>query len=181
VAYLIGHVVKIGLDKLGIAKQVRRAKLAGTVGHTDVPALLGEVSKWFVFLIFLTEAMQVLNLGVLSSLLDSFVRWLPNLLVAVLIFFAGVAFVHFLDSKIKEHSSMKGIRFIASIVKIVTFFLVILIGLKQIGVDITILQNSFLILVGALGLGIALALGIGLGLGLKDEAKGLVKDLKRQF
>ncbi len=181
VAYLIGYLIKLGLERLGLAKHVKKAKLSRSVGHTNIPALVGEVSKWFVFLVFLTEAVSVLNLGVLSTLLDSFVRWLPNLLFAVLIFFAGVGFVHYLDAKIKEHTRMKGMKFIAAVVKIIIFFLIIIIGLRQIGVDVGILQNSFLVLLGALGLGVALALGIGLGLGLKDEARGLVRQLKKHL
>lgn len=181
VAYLIGHLVSLGLDKLGLTARLKKANLMKVAGHTNVPALTGEIVKWFVFVIFLTEAVSVLNLGALSSLLDSFVRWLPNVLVAVVVFFAGVAFVHYLDAKIREHTSMKGMRVISAIVKIIVYFLVIVIGLKQIGVNVDVLQNAFLILVAALGLGVALALGIGLGLGLRGEAEGLLKEAKKHL
>lgn len=181
VAYLLGYLVRVGLEKLGISQQVRKAQLSKEVGHTNIPALVGEVTKWFVFIIFLSQAVEVLQLGVLSDLLMSFMLWLPNLLVAVLVFFAGVAFVHLLDAKLKEHTTMKGMKFIAAVLKVVIFFLVVVLGLRQIGVDVSILQNSFLILLGALGLGIALALGIGLGLGLKDEARGLFKEMKKHL
>ena len=56
--------------------------------------------------------------------------------------------------------------------------MVIVVSLSQIGVDVSIIENSFLILVGALGLGVAIALGIGLGKNLNINGKNIVKGLE---
>jgi hypothetical protein len=181
ISYLLGHIVKVILDKLGLNKHVRGSTLTKTVGHTNVPSLVGEITKWFVFLLFLQVGVEVLNLSTLSSWLASFVGWLPNLLVAIIIFFAGVALAHYVDIKIREHSVMKGIGFVSGMLKLVIMVLVLLVGLKQIGIAVDVLENSFLILLAAIGLGFALAVGIGLGLGLRKEAEDIVKRAKRHF
>jgi len=181
IAYLIGHIVKVILEKLGLNKHVRDSALTKTVGHTNVPSLTGEIVRWFIFLIFLQVAVDILQLGTLSAWLDTFVRWLPNLLVAVIIFFAGLALAHYVDLKIREHSVMKGIGVVSGILKIVIMILVLLVGLKQIGVAIDVLENSFLIILAAIGLGFALAVGIGLGLGLRKEAEDVVKRVKKHL
>jgi hypothetical protein len=181
VAYLFGYVVRVLLDKIGLNKHIREAALTKSVGHTNVPSLLGEITKWFIFLIFLQVAVSILNLSTLSAWLDTFVRWLPNLFVAVIIFFAGIALAHYVDLKIKEHSAMKGMNTVSAILKIVIIILVVLVGLKQIGVSVGLLENSFLIVLGAVGLGFALAVGIGLGLGLRREAEDVVKKFKRNL
>ncbi len=180
VAYFIGYLVRHGMDKL-VGKQFREASLNKEIGHTNVPSLFGELIKWFVFIIFLEVAVDILNLNTFSSLLQTFVRWLPNVLFAIIVFFTGVALAHYIDIKIREHTRMRGMLMMSGILKTVILFLVVLIGLKQIGVNVDVLQNSFLILVAAIGLGVALALGIGLGLGLKDEAEGIVKRLKKNI
>jgi len=181
VAYLFGYVVRVLLDKIGLNKHIREAALTKSVGHTNVPSLLGEITKWFIFLIFLQVAVSILNLSTLSAWLDTFVRWLPNLFVAVIIFFAGIALAHYVDLKIKEHSAMKGMNTVSAILKIVIIILVVLVGLKKIGVSVGLLENSFLIVLGAVGLGFALAVGIGLGLGLRREAEDVVKKFKRNL
>ena len=181
VAYLIGHIVKVGLEKIGIGRYLRKAELSRTIGHTDVSGITGEVIKWFVFIIFLQVAVDILNLGGLSNILSTFVLWLPNVLVAVVIFFAGLALAHYIELKMKEHSKMKGVNVFSAIIKIVILFLVIVIGLKQIGIDVGILENSFLLIVAAIALGIALALGIGLGLGMRKQAEGIVQELRRSI
>lgn len=181
VAYLVGHVVRAGLEKVGLERKLKQAQLSRTIGHTHLSALIGELLKWFVFILFLQVAVETLNLGGLSALLDSFVRWLPNLLFAVIIFFAGLALAHYIDIKINEYSKMKGIRVLSTVIKVVVIFLVLIIGLEQIGIDVSVLKYGFLVLLGALGLGIALALGVGLGLGLRSSAENFVKDIRKEF
>lgn len=180
VAYLLGYVTRWILDKI-ISRPLRQAEVSKAIGHTNVASLIGELVKWFVFIVFLNVAVDILNLNVLSDLLASFVRWLPNVLIAVIIFFAGVALAHYVDLKIKEHTRMRGMITLSGVLKVVIVFLAVIIGLEQIGVDVGILQNSFLIILGSIGLGLALALGIGLGLGLRNEAEDIVKKMRKNF
>ena len=181
IAYLIGYIVRVGLERLGTEKYLKKTEFTKMYGKTHVCPLAGELIKWFVFIIFLQVAAEVLNLGGLSSLLDTFVRWLPHALVAVVVFFLGIALAHYLEIKIKAHSKMKGIHIAASVVKIVVLVIVVLIALRELGVNVSVLEYGFLLLLGALGLGVALALGIGLGLGLKKFAEDIIKDLRNNF
>jgi hypothetical protein len=181
IAFLIGYVLRTILEKLGLNKHIKGSVMSKTVGHTNIPSLVGEITKWFVFLIFLQVAVDVLKLAALSTWLGVFVAWLPNIIVAIIIFFSGVALAHYVDLKIKEHTNMKGMLFISGVLKLVVMVLVLLVGLKQIGIRVELLENSFLIILGSLGLGLALALGIGLGLGLRKEAEDVVKKLKKSF
>lgn len=181
IGWAVGHFIKWLLTKAGLDEVVKKAGLTREVGHTHVPNLLGELVKWFVFVIFLQVAVSVMNLSVLSLLLDDFVRWLPNVLFAVIIFFAGVALAHFIDLKIREHTRMRGMLVAGGILKIVVLYIVLVIGLGQVGIDVGILENAFLILLGALGLGLAVALGIGLGLGLKKHSEEWLGRWKKHF
>ncbi len=181
VGWGIGKFFSWLLEKVGLDNLVRKNGLVKEFGHTHLPNLIGELLKWFVFIIFLQMAVDVLNLSTLSSLLDDFVRWLPQVLIAVIIFFAGVALAHYVHFKIKQHTKMRGMIIVGGLLKIVILYFALVIGLSQIGVNVSILENSFLILLGALGLGFALALGISLGLGLKDHAGEFVDDIKKNF
>jgi len=55
------------------------------------------------------------------------------------------------------------------------------IALEQIGINVSILSNMFLILLGGLALGAAIAIGLSFGLGMqKDSGKALEK-MKKWF
>src|SRR3989344_3157039 len=181
IAYGVGHFFRWLLEKAGVNRYMKEAMFSKEFGHTNLPSLVGEIVKWFVFLVFLQVAVSVLNLDVLSEVLDAFVKWVPNLIVAIIIFVVGVALAHYVDRQVRMHTQMRGILVMTGILKTVILFLVLLIGLKQVGVQVGLLENSFMILLGALGLGFALAFGIGLGLGLRDEAEGWVAKWKKKF
>ena len=181
VASILGHALRVLLEKTKMDLALRKAKLTKAVGHTNVPSLLGELLKWFVIIIFLEQAVSLVNLGSLSALLNAFVLWLPQLLIAVIVFLLGLAGAHFAEFKVLEHTNLKGMRASAKVLKWVIVIVVSLVSLRQIGVDVGVLENTFLVVIAALGAGVALALGIGLGLGLKKEAENVIRDVKKNL
>ncbi|MEK6934364.1 MAG: hypothetical protein AABW46_00640 [Nanoarchaeota archaeon] len=181
VAAILGHALRILLDKFRLDEALRRAKLTKAVGHTDVPALLGELLKWWIIIIALQVAVSLLNLGSLSDILGEFVFWLPKLLVAVVIMLLGLAAAHYVEIKIGEHTKMKGMRLTATILKWIIIILVTIQALGLIGLDVGLFENLVLYVIIAFAAGIALALGIALGLGLRKEAENVIRDVKKNL
>ena len=181
VAVILGHAVRVILDKTKLDSALRKAKLTKAIGHTDVPALLGELVQWWILIIFLQASVEILELGSLTVLLGQFVSWLPKLLVAVIIMLLGLASAHYVEAKIQEHTKMKGMKMSALVVKWIIVVLVSLVALDLIGLDVGLLNNAVLIIIGALGVGIALALGISMGLALRKDADGFIKDVRKNL
>lgn len=175
IAVIIGHAIKVLLEKIGLDRRLAEAKLSKVIGHMKLSSLLGEIVKWYIFVIFLSAAADVLRLGALSVLLSKFVSWLPDVIAAIIVIVFGLYIAHFVAMKIEEHSKVKGITTVSSIVKILITFIFAIIALEQIGIDVSILRNTFLIIVG----GIALAIGLSFGLGTKAEAANALKQLKK--
>jgi len=178
VAFLLGHGLKLLLEKLGLNRWLYQSTVSKAIGHTNVAAFLGEILKWYVFIIFLQVAVDLLQLGTLSNLLNTFVMWLPNVIAAIIILFAGVALAHYIEMRMKAHTKMRGMNLTAVLAKLVIVFLVAIVALKQIGIDVSILENTFLILIAALGLGIAVAIGIGFGGSMKGPSQKILRNLK---
>jgi len=181
VAVILGHALRVVLEKLRVDDYVRKTRLTKTIGHTHVPAVAGEIFKWYIIILFLQQAVSLVNLGTLSTLLGQFVAWLPSVIVAVIIVLFGIAVANYVYYKTWEHSKQKGVKASAGILKAVIIFMVLLMALRQIGVDVGILEHTFLLIVGALAIGIALALGIGLGLGLRKESESIIKEIRKNF
>lgn len=178
VAFLLGHGLKLLLEKLGLNRWLYQSAVSKAIGHTNVSAFLGEILKWYVFIIFLQVAVDLLQLGTLSNLLNTFVMWLPNVIAAIIILFAGVALAHYIEMRMKAHTKMRGMNLTAVLAKLVIVFLVAIVALKQIGIDVSILENTFLIIIAALGLGIAIAIGIGFGGSMKGTSQKVLRSLK---
>ncbi|MEK6974633.1 MAG: hypothetical protein AABW41_05355 [Nanoarchaeota archaeon] len=180
IALVIGHVVKLILEKIGLDARLKKSKMVGSIGHTHWSNVFGEITKWYIFIIFLQVAVDILAVGTLTSLLDRLVRWLPNAIAAILVFLVGITIAHVVDMKITEHTQMKGMKMVGSLLKVVIMLLATVIGLKQLGLEISLVENLILIVIASLAVGMALALGISLGLGMKNDAARWLMDFKRK-
>jgi len=175
IAFIIGHAVKLVLQKFGLDKRLAKAKISKAIGYTHMSSVLGEITKWYIFVIFIQAAVDVLNLGTLSILLNEFAMWLPNLIAAVIIVLFGLILSHYVVMKLEEHSKVRGIRTLGKGLKAVMIFIIAMIALEQIGIDISILKNGFLLLIA----GVALAIGLAFGYGARKQAGDAIKKIKR--
>ena len=165
----------------GLKNFFLKLKLPKAIGKIKASDALGTLIKWYIFIVFLQAAVDVMDLGTITLLLTQLVLWLPQLILAVLAVLLGLFMAHYLAGILEEHSDMKGMKMASSFFKILIIFIAVVIALEQIGLDVSILENAFLILLGSLGLGFALAIGLSFGLGAKDEAKDFVTKLRKNF
>ncbi len=179
VAYILGHALRVILWKVGIDKQIEKAKLSKTMGHLRLSAIFGEITKWYVFVIFLQSAIEIVNLGTLSILLQEFVLWIPKVIASALVIIFGLYMAHFIRLKLKEHTDIQGGKTLIGILNAVIIFIVVIIALEQVGINVAILRYTFLILLGSIALGAALAIGLSFGLGTQKNANRALAKIKK--
>ena len=66
-------------------------------------------------------------------------------------------------------------------IRIVIVFFIAVIALNQIGLDLALAENTFLILFGAISLALAIAIGLAFGFAFRDEAKLWLKKVKKKI
>ena len=180
VSFVLGYVTEKILKNIRLDDRIRKWGLGNALGGVTVSTILITVVKWYVFILFLQGAVGALsNEWVLSGLLVKLANWLPNVVVAFLVVIVGLIAIHYVGNRMLK-AKLWGIKLLTAIVRGVIFFMVAVIALTQAGLNVSILENTFLLIIGGVAVGIALALGIGLGLGLKKEAEDLLKDLMKK-
>lgn len=180
-ALVVGHALRIVLEKAGLDKALEKVNLPKAIGRLKASSIFGIITKWYIFLVFMQSAVDAMNLGALSLLLTQLVLWLPQLIIAVLAVFAGLFIAHYVSHIIELHSEMKGARLASKFFNGLIIFLAVVIALEQIGLEVAIVENAFLILLGSAGLGFALAIGLSFGLGAKEEARDIIVKLKKKL
>ena len=185
VILIIGWLIS-GLLASGVAALLRairfndlaqRSGLAGFVQsmglRTDPSGLLADIVKWFVRLIVLVVAFDALGLPAVSAVLQQFLLWIPNLVVAVVILvIAGLA-ANALSNLIRGATAQAGFDnpdLLANIARIAVWAFGIVVAVNQIGVAETLVNTLFMAFVGAL----ALATGLAFGLGGRETAGRIV-------
>ena len=180
VSLVLGYVTEKIFKNVKLDDKIRKWGLGNALGGVTVSTILTAVVKWYVFILFLQGAVSALSdQWVLSSLLVKLANWLPNVVVAFLVVIVGLIAIHYVGNRMLK-AKLWGIKLLTAIVRGVILFMVAVIALTQAGLNVSILENTFLLIIGGVAVGIALALGIGLGLGLKKEAEDLLKDLMKK-
>ena len=181
IAYIIGHALKIILVKVNLDKKIEQAKISKSIGYIRLSSFLGELVKWYIFVIFLQASVDLLNLGTLSDTLSKFVLWVPNLIAAIVIIILGLLLAQFVRVKIEDHAKTSMAKTAANILMIVIAAIAIIMSLDQIGIQVDILENLLLVVIGAVAVGVALAIGLSFGLGNKKEANEMLKGIRKQL
>lgn len=181
IALIVGKLIKIMIEKLSVDKAFKEIELPKSLKKLKVSSVIGGLTKWYIFIIFFQAAVDTINLGTLSIFLDRIVIWLPNLIIAALIIFIGLFLAHYISHLIKEEAGTRETKLVTSIVKIVIIFIALMVGLEQIGIQVNLLQQTFLILLASFGFGMALAFGLIFGLGMKKDADKIWEKIKKSL
>jgi len=184
----------IGLISASIIKQFlltvfRFLKLENLMEKTKLLAknevkiweeVLTEILKWTVVVLFLIPTLEVWGLSRATAVLNQFLFYLPNVIVAVVIAFIGLLASNLVADlvrhSIKTIGSTSG-NAIAVSAKGAIIFFTVLIVLNQLGVAQDLIRILFTGIIAML----AIAGGLAFGLGGKDLAKEMLEELRRKI
>ena len=163
----IGRALVVRLIK-GLNRIRSRFKIAGTDALPDIAqplaVVISKVVFWVIILIFLALSLDVLGLSMFAGWLSRLVNHLPNILSGALIIWAGIVF----SGLVGQAVSTAAVNFsdaqrsaLARIAQLFTLTLLILMGVDQIGVDITIVVTILSVAIGAALGGLAIAFSLG--------------------
>lgn len=146
---------------------------------TDSAGVIASVTKWFVRLIALVVAFDMLGLPAVSQVLRELLLWLPNLVVALVVLVIGGLAATALSNLVRGATAQAGlsnVNTLATIAKVAVWAFAIIVAVNQLGIA-TVLINTLLIgIVGAL----ALATGLAFGLGGREKAAQLLGRVGRR-
>ncbi len=196
VVFIIGYLISVGIGRLitEILKSVKFNKLFEKEGwrkalqraNVDVnpSEFIGAIFKWVFVIVSLLIAVDILKLTSFAGFLTQVLFYLPNVIVAVLVFVVAIIISDIVEKVVRatvERLKVGSGYIAASIVKwaiwVFTFFL-ILDQLLPSSLLVKTLYSSIVYgIVGALALGV----GLAIGLGGKDTAGKLIADMYKKI
>jgi hypothetical protein len=170
IGYVVARVVKalaaklllkVGLDRMLSESEGGRfadRMLPGASASRGIARLL----FWFVFAFFIVAAIGALLLDALDDFMNSVLRYLPNVIVAILIFVvaAGVAGVAGTAASRGLGDRPAG-RIVGAVVPALVMVIALFMILDQLQIAAHIVSIAFAATMFALALGLALAFGLG--------------------
>lgn len=182
IVFFIGWAIAVGVGRLiekiliilrindlfdrlkGLKDAVARAGL-----ELNIAKLVGEIVKWFLILVTLLAATDILGLQEVSQFLSAVLLYIPNVVVAALILIIAVVLANFVYRTVVASVDAAGFSSgaaVAAVCKWAIIIFALLAALLQLNVAASLIQTMLT----ALFAMIALAGGLAFGLGGKDVA-----------
>jgi len=161
------------LDLDGRSARLGMVATLGRAGIRRAPSeLIGRLVFWVIFAIGLLMAIEALEVPAAVGLAPVVIRFLPNLLIAVLVMIIGWLLANFLAEALLifiVNSQLTGGRMMAGALRWLVLLFAASVALTQLGIAREMVLLVFGILFGGTVLGLALAFGLG-GRRLAEQA-----------
>lgn len=179
---IIGGVVARFLDRIGVDDALRKTSVGQAIekSGTNVVEFFDLIVRWFIYLIAILAAANVLQLEFLTVLLASIVAYLPNIAAFLIILIAGFILIDFFADFLigwGETQKVEFIRPITMLLRVFFYFVVVMLALTQLLLDLTIIYIFITPIAWGIGIGVGAAIAIIVGLGLKDRAPEIMDSL----
>jgi len=191
IGWLVGKIIKQIVIKVlqstRVDQWIDEQNLAAAIGGKEVSALAGSLVKWYIIVLFLAEAANIIQLEALKKFLEALVYYVPGALAGMVVFVGGLLLGRYAKNAIEltQHKMKRSAAVLAE--GIIVLFsgilaLTLLLGDKG-PVTMDTLYNFLNMFIGpfinAFAWVAAIVLGISIVLGFKSEILKLGQEIKK--
>ena len=185
IAAAVGKLIAKVIKALRVDKALQGLGAEGPISQAgfklDAGSFIGALIKWFLFIVFVVAAMDVLRLTQVNVFLREVVLgYLPNVIVAALILIIAAALADLAKRVIAgsaKAAKVSSAGLLGGIAKWAIWIFALLAALYQLGVTPALIQTIFTGFIAML----AIAAGLAFGLGGKEAASRYIEKLRQDI
>jgi len=186
VGRVLGSVISKVLDKIGVDDALRKTSFGQAIEEsgTQIVHLFDLIVRWFIYLIAILAAVDVLQFSFLSNLFQDFILYLPRIVMFLIILVAGFILVDYFADIILKWGKTREIEFFSVIVllmRVFFYFVILILALSQLLIDLTIIYTFLVPIAWGVGIGVGVGIAAFLAYGLKDRAPEMMDNLMNRF
>jgi Mechanosensitive ion channel, conserved TM helix len=183
---LIGYIIGRGvgwaiskiLEKMNFENTISKTGIGQAVSRSgwSMSRIISTAARWFIYIFFITAAVNALQFTQLSEALQSIWLWIPNLIAFIIIIIIGSIIADFVGNWAQRELPARGVpggKIIGLGAKGILYAIVFVTAITQLQIGAGILN----MVIAALVWGIAAAIAIGVGVGLAYALKDLLPSL----
>ncbi|MEK7082015.1 MAG: hypothetical protein AAB537_00445 [Patescibacteria group bacterium] len=189
VGWIVGAVLRQAIAHLfrilrvdSVLKQAKVEQVVNKAGFTlNSGRFIGGLVEWFVIVVFLVAAFDVMGLNQVNAFLQQVVLlYLPQVIVASIILLVAAVIAEAMQKVIVGSAKAAGVKFAhlaGTITRWAIWGFAVLAALFQLGIAAAFIQTLFTGVVVAL----ALALGLAFGLGGQEAAARYIEKIRQEI
>lgn len=178
VSKLVSRILKTALEKSGfdrLGDKLNKIDVIARFGELKLSLIVSKVLQYFIMLVFITASTETLGMQVLTDMVASLVNLIPKLIASAILLFAGLMIADTLkNTVINLCNSFKidSAKLLGNIVFFFFFVIALIASLKQAGIETSLLESSFNLIIG----GVVLAFAIGYGFASRDVLTNILSN-----
>jgi len=183
VAVSLGKVIEQVIKSLKVDAILEQVEFHKVLDRADIKlnsgAFIGGLVRWFLIIVFLLAALNILGLNEVSGFLRDVLGYIPRVVVAALILVIAALVANTVERTARasvESAGMKG-SFVGVVARWAIWIFALITALYQLGVAPALLQT---VVMGLIAM-IAIAGGLAFGLGGKDMAGDILNRMRREI
>lgn len=182
IGYLVGLLAKAVIVRIfnlvGIDEWFEEQNLLAAIGNKNFSEIAGSIAKWYLFFVFIKQAVEIVNLVTLNDVLGFWIQYALLAIVAVGVIIGGLIIARFARNAIEAtgHSLR---RVVGLGLELMIAYIAFVMGISIVGLPTYLLESAFIIAFFGMIFALSLMIGLGFGLALKDEAKTVIKELNK--
>jgi uncharacterized membrane-anchored protein YitT (DUF2179 family) len=162
------------VDKLGVDKALEKVDTGDWMQKSgwSISKSFNVVVRWFIYIIAIMAAVDVLRIEFLSSIMQQIALFFPRLIAAAIVLIVGLLLIAFAMRWIEEALETNEIplaTMLAPVLEAIMVIIVMVLAMDQLLIDTTIIYTFIIPLAWGLAIGIGVAIGIAVGWGGRDS------------
>ncbi|MGF2614402.1 hypothetical protein FZC84_14435 [Rossellomorea vietnamensis] len=142
-----------------------------------ITRILGYVVHFVIALLFIVEALQIVELEFLVTLATGVFAYIPSVIAAIVILAVGLYLGNITKKVLVSILNGSGKNVLATIAKYAIIIMAFFMALDQLGIAQSIVNSAFILVLG----GLALAFGLSFGLGGREFASNYLSKMENNL
>ncbi len=180
VGRVIGWVVKKVAQKMNIDRYWSRTGIGESVTRAgwNLTRIISVAARWFVYLFFISAAVNVLEFTQLSQAINDVWLWIPNVVAFIIILVIGALIADFVGRWMQRELPTRGVvggKAIALVATGILYAIVLVVATTQLQIGEAILNSVISALIWGMAAAIAIGVGVGLAYGLREAFPAMIR------
>jgi hypothetical protein len=180
VGRIIGWVVKKVAEKMNLDRYWSRTGIGESVSRAgwNLTRIISVAARWFVYLFFISAAVNVLEFTQLSQAINDVWLWIPNVVAFIIILVIGALIADFVGRWMQRELPARGVvggKAIGLVATGILYAVVLVVATTQLQIGEAILNSVISALIWGLAAAIAIGVGVGLAYGLREAFPAMIR------
>jgi len=180
VGRVIGWVVKKVAEKMNLDRYWSRTGIGESVSRAgwNLTRIISVAARWFVYLFFISAAVNVLEFAQLSQAINDVWLWIPNVVAFIIILVIGALIADFVGRWMQHELPARGVvggKTIALVATGILYAIVLVVATTQLQIGEAVLNSVISALIWGMAAAIAVGVGVGLAYGLREAFPAMIR------